>query len=55
MTNLKVYIEQLCENSEKIDATITSYLKQVSDSDALVLKDKKLDEHYNMDPILSRL
>ena len=31
MTNLKLYIEQLCENREKIDASITSYLKQVGD------------------------
>ena len=55
MTNLKLYIEQLCEKSEKIDATITSYLKQVGDSDSLVLIDKKLDEPYSMNPILNRI
>ena len=55
MTNLKLYIEKLCENREKIDASITSYLKQVGDSDSLVLVDKKLDELYNVNPIFNRI
>ena len=27
MTNLKIYIEQICEARERIDCAITSYLK----------------------------
>ena len=55
MTNLKMYIEQICEARERIDSAITSYLKQKADSDTLVFKDNYLDEDYRINPILNKL
>ena len=55
MTNLKMYIEHLCEAREKIAPAITKYLKQKAESDTLVFKDNYLDEPYRIDPILSKL
>ena len=55
MTNLKMYIEHLCKTHEKIDCSITSYLKQKADSDTLVFKDNNLNEDYRINPILGKL
>ena len=43
-TNLKIYIEQLCKQRERIDCTITAYLKQLADSDSIVFKDHYLNK-----------
>ena len=55
MTNLKIYIEQLCKRSEKIDSAISSYLKQTGESESLVFRDKSFNERCNIEPILGKL
>ena len=55
MTNLKIYINQVCKERDRIDTQITAYLKQVSQSDTLVFKDNSLNAAYRIDPILSKL
>ena len=55
MTNLKIYIQQLCKERERIDCSITAYLKQKLDSDSLVFRDNSLNADYRMQPILSKL
>ena len=42
MCNLKIYIDNLCKASERIDSTITTYLKQITDTEELVVTDKQL-------------
>ena len=39
MTNLKMYIERICKERDRIDCAITHYVKQATDNDTLVLKD----------------
>lgn len=55
MTNFKMYIDQLCKCRDRIDPNITNYMKMVTDSKILCLKDTSLSADYRMDPILSKL
>ena len=48
MTNLKIYIEQLCKSKQKIDVDITSYLKQDSGANSVVFKDKGFQEDFSI-------
>ena len=55
MTNLKIYIEKICKERERIEPLITTYLKNMSESDHLSFKDTSLHAEYRVMPIFGKL
>ena len=56
MTNLKMYIDQVCKQRDRIDTEVTSYMLEMSsDCDTVEFKDSSLNAAYRIDPILNKL
>ena len=55
MTNLKMYIERICRERERIEPLITTYLKKITDTDTILFKDTSLHAEYRIMPIIAKL
>ena len=56
MTNLKIYIDSVCKQRDRIDTIVTSYMKEMtSDCDTIEFRDNSLNAAYRIDPILNKL
>ena len=55
MTNLKMYIERICKERERIEPLITTYLKKLEEAEQIVFKDTSLHAEYRIMPILAKL
>ena len=52
MTNLKMYIEATIKLKEKIDTSITEYLTNAHNQDAIIFTDIYLNAEHRITPIL---